>query len=50
VYSNELLAKLYYLDGDRGQAQQRLKVARESRVAANMFVTPMEAGVIAAVR
>jgi hypothetical protein len=43
VYAEELLAKLFYLAGEKGLAQGRLRKAKEGRRETRMVVTPLEA-------
>lgn len=48
VYADELLAKLFVLEGDRGLAERRLNEARRGRRESQMAVTPLEAQLVAA--
>ena len=43
VYADELLAKLFYLEGERDLAGDRLTAARRGRSVSRMAVTPLEA-------
>ncbi|HWD39954.1 MAG TPA: hypothetical protein VG944_13985 [Fimbriimonas sp.] len=49
VYSNELLAKLYLLEGEKSLAANHLRSARKSRSETHMAVTPLEAHRVAMV-
>ena len=46
VYADELLGKLYILEGDKGLAERRLDAARKARRASQMAVTPLEAQLV----
>jgi hypothetical protein len=50
VYTEELIAKLYFLEGDKGIAATRLQSSREARRTSQMVVTPLEAKRVAQVR
>lgn len=50
VYAEELLAKLFYLAGEKGLAQSNMRLAREGRMQSRMAVTPLEARRLQVVR
>ncbi len=50
VYAEELLAKLFYVSGDKGLAQTRLRSAQKGRSESHMVLTNLESKRLLAVR